>query len=383
MDPSKIAGERIPHASLFERVIGPVQRLHRSWTLAELSPAQQTRLIQGQIDATRPIISAVIFSGAVILAITGVFEVIGEAPGIGYPWWLIELVALAVAASALAIWHIADWRPRLALTLLSTVLVGVFLSIPMPGMNGQLAIRTGLFQLLPIALLALMVRPVSIVSLVAVMLLVAWVRVRLHGVPQTGAALYWMYTWTTIGFGLMMGGYRTQFAVSAFHLRSRMREQALTDALTGLQNRAGWNRYAVEAYAAAIAVGLPTSFAFLDIDLFKKVNDTHGHEAGDEVLRMLGRILCERADPGSVCARLGGEEFVVLFVDQTPDQIEGYLRRVRIEFEAAASAYDSRVSAGVAHRQPGEAMGAHLRRADLALYQAKAQGRDRIVVSAG
>ena len=94
---------------------------------------------------------------------------------------MIELVALAIAGCGMAVWNIADWRPRLALTLLATLLLGVFLSIPVPGMGGQLAIRTGLFQLLPIALLALLVRPSSIASMVALMLGLAYIRVAMHG----------------------------------------------------------------------------------------------------------------------------------------------------------------------------------------------------------
>lgn len=67
--------------------------------------------------------------------------------------------------------------------------------------------------------------------------------------------------------------------------------------------------------------------------------------------------------------------------NQPPEQVEGFVKRVRSEFEKAASEYATRVSAGVAHRQQGETMPAQLRRADMALYEAKATGRDRFVVS--
>lgn len=352
-----------------------------SRALRTLSAAERRALVEAQVAATRPIISGVILSGAVILAMTGMFEALGTAPGIGYPWWVNELVAAAIAGCALAIWHIDDWRPRLALTLLSTILLGVFISIPPPGESGQLAIRTGLFQLLPIALLALLARPLSVACLVVVMVGLAYVRIAMHGEPSTGAALYWLYTATTVAFGLLMGRYLTDYAVSAYRLRRRMRQQTITDELTGLLNRAGWNRDAADAYAVAMTRGLPLSFAFFDIDFFKRVNDTFGHDTGDRVLQMLGRILAERAGPNTFEARLGGEEFVVMFIDQPPEQIEGFVMRVRGEFEHAASEYSTRVSVGVAHRQPGETMSAHLRRADVALYEAKATGRDRMVVS--
>jgi diguanylate cyclase (GGDEF)-like protein len=346
-----------------------------------LSEAERRGLIEAQVKATRPIISGVLLSGALILGVTGIFEAIGAAPGIGYPWWVNELVSAAIGGCALAVWHIENWRPRLALVLLGTVLFGVFLSIPTPGESGQLAIRTGLFQLLPIALLALLARPFAVACLVVVMLGIAYVRIAMHGSPNTGAALYWLYTATTVAFGLLMGRFLRDYAVSAFRLRQRMRKQTITDELTGLLNRAGWNRDAAEAYAVATRRGLPISFAFLDIDFFKAVNDTYGHETGDSVLQMLGRILAERAAPDSFVARLGGEEFVVMFIDQTPDQVEGFVMRVRSEFEHAADEYSTRVSAGVAHRQPGETMSGQLRRADIALYEAKAAGRDQMVVS--
>lgn len=347
-------------------------------SLLGMTRAERAKLVDGQTAATRPIIAGVILSGAMILAITGLFEAAGVTPGIGYAWWVVELVAAAIAGCALATWHIVDWRPRLALILLSTVLLGVFLSIPLSGTGEQFATRTGLFQLLPIALLTMLARPISIALMVATMVGLAWVRVALLGNPPSGAALYWLYTATTIGFGLLMGGYVTDFAVSAYRLRSRLRRQAYTDELTGLLNRAGWNREADEAYGVATSRGQPLSLALFDIDWFKAVNDTHGHETGDRVLQMLGRVLGERASPDSFSARLGGEEFVVLLVGQPPEQVEGFVKRVRSEFKQAASEFGTCVSAGIAHRQPGEAMTAQLRRADAALYRAKAAGRNAV-----
>jgi diguanylate cyclase (GGDEF)-like protein len=261
------------------------------------------------------------------------------------------------------------------------LLVGVFLSLPTPGATGQLAIRNGLFQLLPIALLALLARRPAALCMVAVMVGLAAVRVLMHGAPATGSALYWLYTATTVGFGLMLKGYRMDFAISAFQMRNRLRLQAVTDGLTGLINREGWNREAAAAYMSAHESARALSFAFFDIDHFKGVNDTHGHDAGDRVLQALGRILRERTDCECISARLGGEEFVVLFAGRTPAQVEALVQQVRGEFEREVAAFKVTVSAGVAHRQQAEPMDLHLRRTDIALYEAKRAGRDRLVVS--
>ena len=350
-------------------------------SIRSLTPEERRKLIAAQVDATRPVVSGVVLSSALILGFAGMFEAAGVAPGIGYPGWLVMVVALTVAACSLAIRLLGDWRPRLLLTLLATTLVGIFMSIPPPGVEAPVSTRTGLFQLLPIALMALMVRRTSLVALIGVVLGLAAVRVTLHGGPPAGQALYWLNTATVIGFGLLLGGYRNDFAVATFRIRQRLHRQATTDELTALRNRAGWNRDATEAYNKAVSRGRPASFAFFDIDHFKQVNDLHGHETGDRVLQRLGQIIHERLGEAAIAARLGGEEFVVLFVDQPPEVIEGYTQRVRAAFAEAVREFGTTVSAGIAHRQAGESMGQHLRRADVALYEAKASGRDRMVVS--
>jgi diguanylate cyclase (GGDEF)-like protein len=350
-------------------------------SLRGLNADERARLTQAQVDATRPIVSGVVASGAMLLALTGMFELAGVAPDIGWPWWAVELVALTVAACAAAIWYLDDWRPRLALTVLSVLLVGIFLSVPMPGIDTTVTGRAGLFQLLPIALLALMARRVSMLAIIAAMLLIAGMRVGLHGNPPTGAAMYWLTVAVTIGFGLLLGGYRTDFAVGAFKIRQQLKHQATTDALTGLRNRAGWNREAEERYEDAVRRGKTASFAFFDIDQFKRVNDTHGHATGDLILQALGQVIRERVGAHCCAARLGGEEFVVLMVDQAPESVEGFVQRVRKEFADATRDVGCTVSAGVSHRLAAESMGQQLRRADMALYAAKSEGRDRMVVS--
>ena len=350
-------------------------------SLRGLSPADRRLLTEAQVAATRPIVTGVILSGAVMLAITGLFEGVGLAPGIGYPWWLVELAALAVAGCALATWHLQGWPGRLLTTLIGTALTGAFLSLAAPGHDAWLATRTGLFQLLPLALLAVLVRPASVLAMVALVLALAVIRVDIDGAPLSGLALYWLFTCTTIGFGLLLGGYRTDFAVAAFHARQQLRRQASTDELTGLLNRAGWNRLGGELFERSAAHDRALSLVLFDIDHFKRINDTWGHAAGDAVLQRLGHILTERQGGNEHAARLGGEEFVVMFSGESAEAVEGFAQRVRRDFALAAREQRATVSAGVAHRLPGESLARHLRRADDALYRAKAEGRDRMVVA--
>ena len=213
-----------------------------------LTPEERRKLVEAQVEATRPVVSGVVLSSALILGFTGMFEAAGIAPEIGYPWWLVMIVALAVGGFALAIRLLADWRPRLLLTLLATALVGIVMSIPPPGFDAPLPTRTGLFQLMPIALMALMVRRVSLAAMVALVIALAALRIALHGAPPAGLALYWLNTATVIGFGLLLGGYRTDFAVAAFRIRQRLHRLASTDELSGVRIRAGWNRDATVAY---------------------------------------------------------------------------------------------------------------------------------------
>jgi diguanylate cyclase (GGDEF)-like protein len=374
--------ERVAQGSIRSAFRHPSQYWDRQW-LRHLSPEDRARLTAVQVTATRPAFTAVLVGGAGMLAVTALLQVAGIAPGIGYPAWLVLVAALAVALLSWANWRLRSWRLRLLVMLASMMLLGVFMSIPLPGSEGaaQYPIRTGLFHLIPIALLALTVRPVSTLALVFVLVVLAVVRLQLHGAPPSGAALYWLYTAVTVAFGLMLSGYRTDFAVEAYRVRHMLWKQAATDALTGLFNRAGWERDATRVFADAGAREAPRSLVFFDVDHFKKINDRWGHERGDDVLRMLGQVIAARLGPDSYAARMGGEEFIVLMVDAPPVAVERFAQRVRDDFAQATSEFGGTLSAGIAFASRGEELAACLRRADHALYAAKEGGRDRIVVA--
>lgn len=373
----------VARESTWSAMRGAPRHWGRRW-LRDLDPGDRAQLTLVQVAATRPAFTAVLLGGAAMLVGTATLEMLGATPGIGYPSWLVLVAAGVVALLAWANWWLRDWRLRLLAMLLATAVIGVFLSIPLPHADGagmQFPIRTGLFHLIPIALLALTVRPCSVASLVAVVVLLAGVRLGLYGAPPSGQALYWLYTATTIAFGLMLSGYRTDFAVEAFRVRQLLWKQAATDALTGLSNRAGWERDAAAVYDAAGERGASRSLVFLDVDHFKEVNDRWGHACGDEVLRRLGAAISSRLGPDTHAARLGGEEFIVLQIDAVPAAVERFAQRVREDFARANAQQACTLSAGIAFATPGEPLADCMRRADAALYAAKEAGRDRIVIA--
>ena len=164
-----------------------------------------------------------------------------------------------------------------------------------------------------------------------------------------------------------------------------LRRQAQTDGLTGLLNRQAFLERAQVALAHATRYDEPLSLLMLDIDHFKRINDRHGHAAGDLALQTLAKGLrsCTRA--GDLYCRYGGEEFCVLLSRAEGPDAMRFDERLRASLiahaqEAAAEPLD--YSAGVAARLPSDQnMDDLLVRADAALYQAKADGRGRLVES--
>ena len=212
---------------------------------------------------------------------------------------------------------------------------------------------------------------------------VAALRLWMHGVPPGGNAFYWLHVAATIGFGFMLSGYRTDFAVEAYQVRRSLWKQAATDALTGLANRAGWEGDAVPVFADTGARGAARSLVFFDVDHFKDVNDRMGHAFGDEVLRRLGQVLAARVGPDGYAARMGGEEFIAMLTDAPPAAVQRFAQRVREDFATIAGTEPVTLSAGIAFAGPDEPLGEALRRADAALYAAKQAGRDRIAIAEG
>ncbi len=157
--------------------------------------------------------------------------------------------------------------------------------------------------------------------------------------------------------------------------------EAHTDALTALANRRAFDRELKRAYRASIDRGTPTLVMMIDVDHFKNLNDTYGHQAGDEVLHGIGRVLRENIPEDHVVARYGGEEFAVIFSNATIDDVESIIEQARRgigeeKYQCDGLELHVTASAGVAEFSPGETAAALIGRADEALYASKEMGRD-------
>lgn len=157
---------------------------------------------------------------------------------------------------------------------------------------------------------------------------------------------------------------------------------AETDPLTGLLNRAAFNgRLAGIDGQRALAV------AMLDIDCFKLINDRFGHDAGDRALAHFATSIGGEVRQGDIVARIGGDEFVILFPDTDASDAEAVCRRLAAGVAKHPLALgeqillDLRLSCGVAARRAGEPLDVVIKRADQALYSAKAAGRARVVAA--
>ncbi|CAM3296660.1 GGDEF domain-containing protein [Pseudomonas fluorescens] len=161
------------------------------------------------------------------------------------------------------------------------------------------------------------------------------------------------------------------------------RQKALIDPLTGLPNRAAWSERLDHEVNTWHQRGNSLSLAMLDLDHFKRINDGYGHLAGDKVLKIIANVLRKYLRPNDFIARFGGEEFVLLMPDSALEEALAVGEGLRAAIEACPFHFKGEpvtitMSMGLAQFQPGERSDLALKRADEALYRAKAAGRNRV-----
>jgi diguanylate cyclase (GGDEF)-like protein len=196
-----------------------------------------------------------------------------------------------------------------------------------------------------------------------------------------------LLTWQSRNFGLSrqcMAAEKTRLAEAT----ARVKQIALHDPLTGLFNRQHLQTRIDAERDRAARSGSGFCIALIDLDHFKRVNDTHGHPVGDEVLLSFAQQAQGILREIDVVGRWGGEEFVVVMPETDPTQAGliglGRLKQALSTTEVSARVPTLRVtfSAGMAAWRPGESTEQLIQRADQALYRAKAEGRDRAAIAA-
>jgi diguanylate cyclase len=166
----------------------------------------------------------------------------------------------------------------------------------------------------------------------------------------------------------------------------QMSELVREDQLTGSLNRRGLDETLTREISAANRRGTPLCIALLDLDDFKRLNDTHGHSAGDEVLIHLVKVIKDTLRKLDVIARFGGEEFLIVLPETPPEEAMSTITRVQRELTKRIFMHNREkllitFSAGIALMGQGEGQSDMIKRADAALYRAKNAGKNRIVMA--
>lgn len=179
----------------------------------------------------------------------------------------------------------------------------------------------------------------------------------------------------------------TALAFANVRLRENLRYQSMRDPLTGLYNRRYLEDFLLKQIHQSERTRTPLSILMLDLDHFKKVNDTYGHDAGDAVLKELGKVLQDDIRVGDIAARYGGEEFIIVFYGIGAEMIKKRAENIRHNVSRLQIKYGAQhvgpitISIGAAvyptHGRNAEAL---IESADKALYFAKANGRNQVVL---
>ena len=168
-------------------------------------------------------------------------------------------------------------------------------------------------------------------------------------------------------------------------LNDDLKQLSRTDGLTGLFNRRYWQERFERLYKLGRRRETPSTALMLDIDHFKKINDTYGHQAGDEVIKTLAQVIRKSVRETDLPGRYGGEEFAIVLEDSSADNAKRVAERIRRLSEAMRVEFEGRqiqftISIGLCEFSP-EFLSemAWLEQADQALYRAKTTGRNRVV----
>ncbi|ROH93686.1 GGDEF domain-containing protein [Stagnimonas aquatica] len=347
------------------------------WALSNLAGFAANGLI-GLRDRIPDFWSIIVANGLVLLSFGLMWAGLRRFAELRVSW---RLVLLAPAALMLLLWQVDAVGRNLSvrILLMAALLAGYSAACLVDAWRAQRRepLRMRYAAMLAFALL-LLVMPVR-----------ALVTLRL-GAPTQGylspdltqALVTLMVVLTVLLWNLSI------MSMSHERLENRLRGMAYNDPLTGAYNRAGFRNLAQRQLQRSARDRQPVSLLLMDLDHFKRINDHHGHEAGDGLLRGFVEAVQQWVRPGDLLARYGGEEFCVLLPGSQASEAEVVAERIRAGFEqlrlgGALAAVGTTVSIGVAELPTASVdLEEALRRADQALYAAKHDGRNRVVLAA-
>jgi diguanylate cyclase (GGDEF)-like protein len=193
--------------------------------------------------------------------------------------------------------------------------------------------------------------------------------------------IQWVVGLSTATVALLLIGLLVSFRID----RRRFRRLSQYDGLTGLYNHRSFHQEVQEALRRLGARNAPAVLVAADVDLFKKINDRYGHQAGDRVLQHLGEVLREQFPPPCLLGRIGGEEFGIFVPDQNRLQVRQRIHALRsslgaVEFQGRSIEFT--LSFGLIESRGNARLETMRRRADEALYRAKRSGRDELIDAA-
>ena len=344
--------------------------------IAEFPPQYRERVLAWQQRRTRSALLSLMSLFVAVAAVKAALVVAGLWP-VASPGWVYVVLAGVMALAAIAYRRARGTLAEAVPALVFLVALLLLNFDPRLFLLGEVQGGLGL-----VLLLAAIGIPVLVLLRSALVLALVCTLVAVWFLAHSD----WSLTWQ-LGFcfnlavallgGMMLRVYRANMSVGFIRSMESAILQASTDSLTGLMNRQGWFKSAEALLQELHARGGVASLLFLDLDEFKKLNDTHGHAMGDKVLRRTGQVLAARLNAGALAARIGGEEFVCLLPGQTPEQARRLAERLGADLRGGPLPVT--FSAGVAQVQPGDTLGALMARADAAMYAAKEAGRDRVV----
>lgn len=193
--------------------------------------------------------------------------------------------------------------------------------------------------------------------------------------------VYWIFC--SYSFGLIGAFIFDQSRWGIFSSQHKLQKLAVTDSLTGIYNRSKFNQIITEKFSQDSQNESQFGLIIIDIDHFKRINDSHGHEVGDQVIRKVAKVLSETIAKNDTIVRWGGEEFVVIVTSSDSQSLSVQCERLRKSINEAKFplGISVTISLGGTLYKEKDSKDLLLIRADNALYQAKEQGRNCYVLS--